>query len=343
MNRGECMGEAVVCTEAEFRKAAAVFPVEGSSYRWSVVPADEERVAGAVSATRSRVAVVGTARYHGPLYEALAGSAESGSALIVRYGVGYDGIDMEECRKLNIVVANTPGVLDASVAEHTIALLLSLARHVPSLDAATHRGGFQACTGTELEGKTLGVAGFGAIGRRVALAARRGLGMRVIAFDALSGGALGARESLSERDFLDRYGLEECTTDFSGFAPRLDALAIHLPATAVTLRYLDAIRLGMLPPGALVVNTSRGCILDEEALFRLLSSGRLAGAALDVFAEEPYRPSHPACDLRSLANVVLTPHVASDTVEANRRIQAAVLRNIHWFLAGDFRKITRVD
>ena len=92
-----------------------------------------------------------------------------------------------------------------------------------------------------------------------------------------------------------------------------------------------------------MVNTSRGSIFDEVALFHLLSSGRLAGAALDVFVEEPYRPSSPANDIRTLANVVLTPHVASDTFEANRRIQAAVLRNIHWFLAGDFSKITRVD
>ena len=249
MDRGERMSEAVVCTEAEFRKAAAVFPVEGSSYRWSVVPADEERVAGAVRAARSRIVVARHGPVPGPLYEALAESAGSGSALIARYGVGYDGIDMDVCRNLDIVVANTPGALDASVAEHAIALLLSLARRIPSLDAATRQGGFSACTGTELEGKTLGIAGFGAIGRRVALAAHRGLGMRVIAFDALSAGTLGARAGLSESEFLDRYGLEECTTDFTVFAPRLDALSVHLPVTAGTLRYLDASRLGMLPPG----------------------------------------------------------------------------------------------
>lgn len=336
------MSEAVVCTEPEFRKGEKVFTDEGRAYRWVVSPPGEPELARIVRASRARIAVLGVSRYAGELYPALAEQAGSGPALIARYGVGYDGVDLSRCRERNIIVANTPGTLDVSVAEHALALILSLARRVPTLHAAVRAGEFSSTPGIELAGRRLGVAGFGAIGRKLALAASRGLGMRVAAFDSLSLRELAARETLSEGEFLARYGLELCTTDFREFAGSLDVLSIHLPVTRGTRGFFDAARLALLPPSALLVNTGRGALVDEAALFDALSSGRLAAAALDVFGTEPYVPVAPDKDLRRLPNVVLTPHVASNTLEANRRIQAAVLENIRCFLAGDHDRITRV-
>jgi lactate dehydrogenase-like 2-hydroxyacid dehydrogenase len=336
------MAEAIVCTEPEFRKGEKVFTAAGRAYRWVVSPPAEEAVAEALQANGARIVVLGVARYAGPLYAALAEQARSGPALIARYGVGYDGVDLARCRELNIIVANTPGTLDVSVAEHALALALSLARWIPALDAGMRRGEFSASPGMELAGRRLGVAGFGAIGRRLALTASRGLGMRVLAFDTLTVGELAAREGLAEPEFLSRYGLERCTSDFAEFAAGLDILSIHLPVTAGTRHFFDASRLALLRPGVLLINTGRGALVDEAALFDVLSSGRLAAAALDVFETEPYVPVAPDKDLRRLANVVLTPHVASNTAEANRRIQAAVLGNIRCLLAGDHDGITRV-
>jgi D-3-phosphoglycerate dehydrogenase len=336
------MAEAIVCTEAEFRKAEKVFAAGGRPYRWVVSPPGEDEVARGVRENRARIVVLGTARYSGVLYAALAEQARPGPALIARYGVGYDGVDLPRCRELNIIVANTPGTLDVSVSEHALALALSLARWIPALDAAMRGGDFSSSPGIELAGRRLGVAGFGAIGRRLALAACRGLGMRVLGFDVLSVQDLAAREGLAVEDFLARYGLELCTTDFAAFAANLDILSIHLPVTGGTRHFFDAARLGLLPQGALLINTGRGALVDEVALFDALSSGHLAAAALDVFETEPYVPVAPDKDLRRLANVVLTPHVASNTTEANRRIQAAVLENIRCFLAGDHDRITRV-
>jgi len=336
------MGEVIVCTEPEFRKAAEVFRGQGGSYRWVASRPGEEAMAEAVRANRARIAVLGTARYTASLYEALAEQARPNPALIARHGVGYDGVDLGKCKDLRILVANTPGTLDASVAEHALALILSLARHVPSLDAAVREGEFVSCTGIELAGKRLGIAGFGAIGRRLALAASLGLGMKVRAFDALPVEELAVREGLPEEQFLSRFGLELCTRDYVQFASGLDVLSIHLPLTADTRGFFCASRLSLLPAGALLVNTGRGALVDETALFDALASGSLAGVALDVFQNEPYAPVSPQRDLRRLANVVLTPHAASDTIEANRRIQAAVLENIRCFLAGSYDRITRV-
>lgn len=337
------MTETIVCTEPEFRKAESVFATEGQDCHWAVSPPAEDAVAAAVKANHARIVVLGTARYSGPLYAALADQARPGSALIARYGVGCDGIDLGKCRGMGIIVANTPRALDISVAEHALALTLSLARSIPSLDTDMRRGGFSSSSGIELAGKRLGIAGFGAIGRRLALAAARGLDMRVLAFDSLSARELGTREGLTETQFLTRYGLELCTSDFREFASNLEILSIHLPVSEGTRRFFDAARLGLLPHGALLINTGRGALLDEAALFDLLTSGHIAAAALDVFETEPYVPAAPDRDLRRLANVVLTPHVASNTIAANRRMQMAVLENIRWFLTRDFDRITRVS
>jgi D-3-phosphoglycerate dehydrogenase len=222
--------------------------------------------------------------------------------VIVRAGVGVDNIDVAAATRKGIVVMNTPGGNTVSTAEHTITLLMSLARLTPAADASMRQGKWERSkfVGTQLAGRTLGVVGLGRIGREVARRAA-GLDMKILGFDpflAASGTAHLGIETVSELDQL---------------LPRIDFLTVHTPLTDETRDLIDARRLALLPKGARVINCARGGIINEEALAEALSSGHLAGAALDVFVQEPLPADHP---FLKLPNVVLTPHLGASTVEA---------------------------
>jgi len=332
------MSEIVLVTAPEFAKAEAVFR-GASDLLCQPAPAEENALAQAVVAHRARLVVVGVSPYGGALHEAL---ARHGPALIARFGVGHENVAKEPARRLEIVITNTPGVLDVSVAEHTLWLMGCLARQIARLDARVHGGHFNGQTGIELHGKTLGILGFGRIGRRVARMAHLGLGMRVVAADVLAPAQLEAAEGRAWETILAAHGVEAYTTEAEVVFRRAEVLSVHLPGQASTRHFVNAQRLAWLPAGALLINTARGSVLDEVALFDALSSGRLGGAALDVFENEPYAPVHPDKDLRTLANVVLTPHVGSNTREANARMARACLDNVRHFLAGRGEQLTRV-
>jgi lactate dehydrogenase-like 2-hydroxyacid dehydrogenase len=336
------MKEPVVVEEQAYRKGEGVFSEWESSVQWTVSHESEAAVAEAIESSGARIAVLGAARYGSALYRSLARNAGGKPTLIARFGVGFDGINLELCRKDGIFVTNTPGTLDQSVAEHAVALLLALARNVPLLDRELRSGSYQPVTGFELRGKALGIAGFGRIGRKTALIASRGFGMKIHAFDILTIEEQAARENASVREVQDRYAIEGYHTDFSAFVRSARIISIHLPVTAATRGYLSRERLALLGDGTLLVNTGRGALVDERALYEALASGKVGGAALDVFGEEPYRPAGPDCDLRALPNVVLTPHVASNTTEANANMANAVMENVRSFLAGSFGSLTRV-
>lgn len=216
--------------------------------------------------------------------------------VVVKYGSGLDNIDVAAARDLNVALSSTPGANARSVAELAIALLLALARHVAVHDRAVRGGSWSRRTGSELAGKRLGVVGYGAVGREVARIAR-GLDMEVVAHDPLVSDAEVPLVPLAE------------------LLAESDAVSLHLPLTEETRGLVDADALAAMPPGALLVNTARGGIVDEAALADALASGRLGGAALDTFAEEP--PA--ASPLLALDNVVLSPHAGAATVEAVRR------------------------
>ncbi len=331
-NRAEAgLWPIVLVTEKEYRKGEAVFRA-AEGVRCEAAPEDEAGLAAAVAARGARVVVVGVATYRGPLYEAL---AANGGGLIARFGVGHDGIDKSQARAHGIVVTNTPGALDASVAEHAIWLMGALARRVAELHRKVVDGGFAGAGGVEVCGRTLGVLGFGAIGRRVASIATRGFGMKVIACDQVPPeGMAGA---------LAGAGGGEYTADARAMFGAADFVSVHLPSTPATRHFVNAERISWMRPGAFLINTARGAVLDEAALFNALAAGRLAGAALDVFETEPYVPVDPARDLRTLSHVVLTPHVGSNTAEANRRMAVAALGNGRRFLAGEMDALDRVD
>jgi D-3-phosphoglycerate dehydrogenase / 2-oxoglutarate reductase len=221
---------------------------------------------------------------------------------VVRAGVGVDNIDVAAATRKGIVVMNTPGGNTISTAEHTVAMLMALARHIPGADTSTHSGKWERgkFVGAQLAGKTLGVVGLGRIGREVARRAA-GLDMKVLGFDPLL-----APEQAT------KLGIES-TTDLASLLPRCDFVTVHTPLTDETRNLLGAKELALLPRGAQVLNCARGGIINEEALAEALRSGHLAGAALDVFVQEPPPPDHP---LLILPNVVLTPHLGASTVEA---------------------------
>jgi lactate dehydrogenase-like 2-hydroxyacid dehydrogenase len=340
--------ETILVTKPEFRKAEAVFR-DARDLQCEPVPPEENALAGLVARHGVRAVIVGVAPYLGALYEALASAAAAHGrrpsegdtgrpglprppAIIARFGVGHDSIDKALARQHGIVVTNTPGVLDESVAEHTLWLMGCLARRIARLDACVRAGEFAGQTGTELHGKTLGIVGLGNIGRRVAAMAHFGFGMRVM--------ACGRRATA---DGLAQCGLERYTDNAEEVFRQSDFLSLHLRSDAGTRHFVNAARLAWLKPGAMIINTARGAVLDEAALFDALAGGRLAGAALDVFEREPYQPVEPGKDLRKLENAVLTPHIGSNTREANARMAETALGNVRHFLAHHLDRLTRVD
>ena len=183
-------------------------------------------------------------------------------------------------------------------------------------------GRWEPREGIELEGKTLALIGCGAIAQAVARIAAGGFGMRVVGY------ARSPRE-VPSRDFT------AVSTDYVEVARSADFVSLHIPGSPDNAQFMNATRLAALPARAWLINTARGAVLDEAALHDALASRRLAGAALDVFAREPYQPARPDRDLRTLPNVILVPHIGSNTVEANRRM-ARRARSEH--PAGDRRR-----
>jgi D-3-phosphoglycerate dehydrogenase len=238
--------------------------------------------------------------------------------VIGRAGVGVDNVDVEAATRRGIVVANAPESTVVSAAEHTIGLLVALARNIPQAHAALKQGRWERSSwgGIELAGKTLGVLGFGRIGQQVARRAL-GLGMRVVAYDPYVAG-----------DRFRELGAERAETTAEIYAAA-DFLTLHLPLTPETSGSVDAAAFEAMRPGVRIVNAARGELLDEDDLLAALRSGRVAGAALDVFGEEPY--SGPLLELDS---VVATPHLAASTGEAQDRAGLIVAEQVAAALEG---------
>jgi D-3-phosphoglycerate dehydrogenase len=224
--------------------------------------------------------------------------------IVGRAGTGVDNIDVAAASARGVLVVNAPGANSISVAEHTCALMLSLARAVPAADRAMKDGKWEKkkFLGSELRGKTLGIAGLGRIGQEVARRARA-FGMRVVAHDPFISEEVAAGMGVELRSLDD-------------VCSEADFLTLHLPATAETRHMINEARLARMKPGVRVINTARGDLIDEKALARAIEAGTVAGAALDVFEKEP--PADWA--LAQLPQVVATPHIAASTEEAQELV-----------------------
>ena len=237
--------------------------------------------------------------------------------IISIWGTGTDNVDLRTAASRGITVTNTPGANAVAVAEHTVALMLALVKQLVPGDQGVRQGGWPRNLVPQLRGKRLGIMGTGLIGREVA-SMGKGLGLDVAAWSFHPDHKLAAALGL-------RY------IDIPELLRTADILSLHLRATPETRHFLSRERLEQMKPGAFLINTARGSLVDEAALVEVLRTKRLAGAALDVFETEPLPSEHP---LTTLPNVLLTPHAAGMTPEVIQVGLAMAVENIESFLKG---------
>lgn len=331
------MGTIILADSGVYQKGREIFEAE-KPFEVREAPEDEKGLADAIRETQGcRAVIIGTTPYTGPLYEALGERATPEKpGLIARFGVGHDSVNKELAAQNNLRVTITPGVLDDSVAEHTIWLMGSLLRHIHHLDRGMRGGQFiQNRTGFEARGRTLAIAGFGNIGRKVARIAHQGLGMRIIAAGQERIEDMAQREQMDYEIFLKTYGLEVYSAEVDPILSKADIVSVHLPVTEATRHFFNRERLARLNRSALLLNTARGALVDENALYDALEGGKLAGAALDVFEKEPYVPGQAEKDLRRLDNILLSSHAGSNTRESNQRMASSCLESVTAFFAGN--------
>ena len=241
--------------------------------------------------------------------------------IFANYAVGFNNFDLKSATARKIVLTNTPGVLDAATATHTFALLLAMARRIPEAERYLREGRWEGWSpmlfvGADVDKKTLGIAGLGRIGKSVARKAKA-FDMNIIyhstAPDAAIEAELGAR-------FVSKAGL----------LAQSDFLTLHVPLTADTKYFIGRSELSQMKPSAILINVSRGPVVDEAALVDALKSGVIAGAALDVYENEP----QPAPGLAGLPNTVLVPHIASATVKTRADMGRIAASNVRKVLSG---------
>jgi len=237
--------------------------------------------------------------------------------IIARYGVGVDNIDIEKAKKYGIAVTNTKGANANGVAEHTVALIFALLRNIPVLNEEVKKGIWSRYEAKEITGSLVGFIGFGEIAR---LAAKKlcGFDVKLYAYDK----------------YPDKKAADELEVKYASFdyiLTNCDIISLHLPYTPETYRIIGENEFKEMKKGALFINTSRGQLVDEMALYHALVSGRLGGAAIDVYEKEPVDPDNP---LLKLNNIICTPHIAGSTRQNHEKAGLMVAQAIIDFMEG---------
>lgn len=246
--------------------------------------------------------------------------------VIGKHGVGFDNIDVKTATDCKIPVVYAPGSNSNAVAEHTVAIMLALAKHLWEGNVQLRNYGNYnyrlKVIASELKDKTLGLVGLGNIGRRVATICQKGFGMKIIGIDPYISSEL-----------LEKEGLEvELVEDLDYLLKNSDIVSLHMPGMKDKKNLIGERELSIMKKTAFLVNTARGILVDENALYEALKSGKIAGAGLDVFDPEPPSPDNP---LFKLENVVVTPHYAAHTEEGNRNMAVMVTKNVVTVLKGE--------
>jgi len=236
--------------------------------------------------------------------------------VISRYGAGVDRVDIPAATERGIKVTFTPGTNSVSVCELAFSLMLACARSIPQLDRAVHAGEWPRAQGVELMGKSLAIVGLGAIGKNLAIRAQA-FGMHVLAYDPY------LDEAFVREHEIEAGSLEE-------IAKKANFLSLHVPLMDSTRHMVSRQIIESMPDGAVIINTARGGIIDEEALYDALKSGKLRAAALDAFEQEPVTDS----PLLELPNVIMTPHTGAHTGEAVKAMGALAAQNVIDVLCG---------
>lgn len=284
----------------------------GMEYRWvPQLPFSEESVIRELQNADAGIIDIE------PYGESIFSQVKDSSKLLVRFGVGYDKVDLKAASRNGIAIARTTGANTTGVAEMALTLMLSCRRRINKYQARTKSGEWVKDIGNELIGGTVGIIGYGNIGRRLARLLK-GFDCRILAYDPFP------RKEVMKEDGVELTALEEVFR-------QADAISIHVPYTEETHHMVNKETLAMMKPTAVIVNTARGNIIDEEALYEALKSGQIAGAGVDVFAKEPLPTDSP---LLTLENAVLTPHVSSQTVESLWNIYKMAIDISSDFFAG---------
>jgi len=282
-------------------------------------PLDAAALAGALRSADALLCTV-TDRIDAVLLQA---ASPMRTRLLANFGVGYNHVDVDAARSAGLVVTNTPGVLTEATADLALCLMLMAARRAGEGERELRRGAWSGwrpthMLGATVSGRTLGIVGFGRIGRALARRAAHGLGMRILVHTPAPDPAA-----------LSEVGATACGLDelLSGS----DFVSLHCPATPATRHLIDEERLARMRPGAFLINTARGDVVDEAALAAALRARRIAGAGLDVYEREP--AVHP--ELAGLENVVLLPHLGSATVETREAMGRRALANLRAYFSGE--------
>ncbi len=244
--------------------------------------------------------------------------------VIGRHGVGYDQVDIPAATARGIQVVYTPGANTQGVAEHVFAMMIGVSKRFPGQTRALAEGRYDDRTklvGRDIAGKTLGIVGFGRIGKRVGAIAHAGFGMKVLYADIVA----------MPPDAVDRAGARR--VGFDELLAEADFVTLHVPLDASTRRMVDRPALARMKPGAVLINTCRGPVCDEEAVAEALASGHLSGYGADVFTVEPPPPDHPLIGRADL-NVMLTPHSAAQSAESLKNMAEEVAGDVVGVLQG---------
>lgn len=294
----------VMAPSAAYRKLLERAPVD----YYGTLPASEDQLIGRIAQADIVLNIRSSTQFGESVF-----ARSPHLRLLSLWGTGTDNVDLGAAARHGVTVTNTPGVSALSIAEHSLALMLAVARRIPRLDAEVRHGGWPRGQASQMYGKTLGILGLGAVGRQFARLGE-GIGMRVIAWTMHPNPAL-AVELVSLDDLLRSS----------------DVVSLHLRLSAETRGFIGKPEIEKMKPSAILINTARGAIVDESALCEALASSRIAGAGLDVFEAEPLPNGHP---LTRVENVVLTPHSAGVTPEALEAGLQLSIENIWNFLNG---------
>ena len=276
------------------RKAEEYAASLGIEYRWAPqLPFSEENVIRELQNADAGIIDIE------PYGESVFSQVKDSTKLMVRFGVGFDKVDLKAASRNGIAIARTTGANTTAVAEMALTLMLTCRRRMNLYQARTRAGEWVKDIGNGLIGSTVGIIGYGNIGRRLAKLLK-GFDCRILAYDPFP------NEEAAKADGVELVALEEILT-------QSDAISIHVPYTKETHHMINRETLTLMKPTAVIVNTARGNIIDEDALYQALKSGQIAGAGVDVFAAEPLSVESP---LLTLENAVLTPHVSSQTMES---------------------------
>lgn len=307
----------IYVSNISFNKAKSTFERLNAETKYTFEPVNEEEasLAAEIKANGVNAFIADIYPYTDALYDAM---PEGG--IIARYGVGHDSVDKDLATKNGLYVANTPGVLDNAVAEHACWMMGSISRHLHTAHGSTVAKQWQPQPGVELRGRKVAILGFGRIGQNLCQKLSFGFGMEVIGVD------IQPEENFA--DLQESVGFSKYTTDRDAALAEADYVVLLMAVVPATKHIANAEMFAKMKDSAILINSARGALVDEVALFDALSNGTIAGACLDVFEVEPYVPQVEDKDLRTLENILLTPHVGSNTAESNAAMASTAAQNI---------------